>query len=820
MVSTTSILPIDAILPTLRASLKSQPRCLLVAQPGAGKTTRVPLALLEDTPNDQRWLLLEPRRVAARLAAGFMAEQLGERVGQRIGYRVRGDSQVSQHTRLEVVTQGILTRILQDDPALDGIAGLIFDEFHERSLDADLGLALALDVQQSLRPDLKLLVMSATLDTTGLLRILGENTPLIDCPGQSWPVTTLYRPAPPNTGRYDSAEIHQAMVIRETLAAHDGDVLVFLPGQGEIRRLQRRLADTLTDADICPLHGQMPLAEQQRVLRGAQPGLRRVILATAIAESSVTVPGVRIVVDAGRERVPVFQPRSGLTRLDTRTVNRASADQRRGRAGREGPGYCYRLWSQEQVLTPHRDAEILQTDLSSLVFELARWGVPDADALSWMTPPPPAALNSCRQMLTTLGLLDNNRLTVLGQRCAEWPTHPRFALLLETARQQASLAATACWLTAWLEERPGDSDLDLAQCLLKRPQQHAHGAAGRWLQAAQQWARRLRCDLNDADPEAAPALLARIFPERIAQNQGEGRFKLASGGQATLRENQGLHNQPLLVAVELDGQATAARIFHAIAISKATLEHALPAAAIWHDVVYWDDKAGRLIAEQQQCLGDLVLARRQTHAAEKNLSPDIVSQALIDALRRTGKLPRTDEDEQFLGRLRLLHKTLGEPWPDVTDDALLATLETWLRPHLTGIRRLDQIQRLPLARLLLQSLDWSLQNQIDQLTPTHLKVPSGSNIKLDYSGDEPVLAVKLQEMFGQTHTPTVIGGKVPLLIHLLSPARRPVQVTRDLAGFWAGSYFDVRKDLRGRYPKHPWPDDPLQAPATRFTKKR
>lgn len=825
MANASSALPIDAILPALCASLQANPRCVLVAQPGAGKTTRVPLALLADTAAEQRWLLLEPRRVAARLAAGFMAEQLGERAGQTVGYRVRGDSQVSAQTRLEVVTQGILTRILQDDPTLDGVAGLIFDEFHERSLDADLGLALALDVQLGLRPDLKLLVMSATLDTDALLRVLGEDTPVLDCPGQSWPVTTHYRPAPTTNNRHDASVLQQATVVNEALSSHDGDVLVFLPGQGEIRRLQTQLATTLRGIDVCPLHGQMPLAEQQQVLRGAQSSgqtsRRRVILATAIAESSVTVPGVRIVVDAGRERVPVFHPRSGLSRLDTRTVNRASADQRRGRAGREGPGYCYRLWSQEQVLTSHREPEILQSDLSPLVFELARWGITDASALRWMTSPPAAALSSCRHLLQLLGLMDTgSKLTVLGQRCAEWPTHPRYALLLETSHRRPELAATACWLVAWLEERPGESELDLAQCLAKRPQQNARGAAGRWLFMARQWARRLRCQLDAADIEAAPTLLARIFPERIAQNQGDARFKLASGGQALLPDDHALRNQSLIVAIELDGQATAARIFHAIAISKDALQQALPTTAEWQDIVFWDDKAGRLVAEQQQQLGDLVLARRPAHASANNLSPASISLALIAALRRAGRLPWSDDDQALLGRLRLLHNTLGEPWPDVCDDTLLATLETWLGPHLSSIRRLDQVQRLPLATLLVQSLDWTLQKQLDELTPTHLKVPSGSSIKLDYSGDEPVLAVKLQELFGQTDTPAIVNGRVPLLIHLLSPARRPVQVTRDLAGFWASSYFDVRKDLRGRYPKHPWPDDPLQAPATRFTKKR
>jgi ATP-dependent helicase HrpB len=824
MANDSSTLPIDTVLPALRSSLQSHPRCVLVAQPGAGKTTRVPLALLADTPPDQRWLLLEPRRVAARLAAGFMAEQRGERVGQSVGYRVRGDSQVSAQTRLEVVTQGILTRILQDDPTLDGVAGLIFDEFHERSLDADLGLALALDVQQGLRPDLKLLVMSATLDTDALLRVLGDDTPVLDCPGQSWPVATHYRPTP-NSQQHNAAVSHQAAVIKEALSAHDGDMLVFLPGQAEIHRLQRHLATSLSDTDLCPLHGQLPLAEQQQVLRGAQDNTqrrrRRIILATAIAESSVTVPGVRIVVDAGRERVPVFQPRSGLTRLDTRTVNRASADQRRGRAGRQGPGHCYRLWSQDQVLTSHREAEILQSDLAPLVFELARWGIADAGELHWMTPPPAAALSSCQQLLVSLDLLDSQgRLTVLGQRCAEWPTHPRFALMLERCRQQPALAATACWLVAWLEERPGDADPDLAQCLARRPQHTVRGAAGRWLLAARQWARRLRCQLDDADLDAAPALLARIFPERIAQHQADGRFKLASGGQAVLPDNHTLRNQPLLIAIELDGQASAARVFHAIAITPAALAQALPATSVWQDCVYWDDKGGRLVAEQQQRLGELILDRRPVHKSDSSLTPEKITQALIDAVRRSGRLPWSDEDQNLLGRLRLLHRTLGEPWPDVSDDALLSSLEIWLGPHLHGLRRLDQVERLPLAGLFVQSLDWALQKQLDQLTPTHLKVPSGSSIKLDYWGDEPVLAVKLQELFGQTHTPAIINGRVPLLIHLLSPARRPVQVTRDLAGFWATSYFDVRKDLRGRYPKHPWPDDPLQAPATRFTKKR
>ena len=462
----TAALPIDAVLPDIQRALRAHNRALLVAQPGAGKTTRVPLSLLENTPCGQRWLLLEPRRVAARLAAAFMAEQLGEAVGQTVGYRVRGESRVSPETRVEVLTQGILTRLLQDDPELPGVAGLIFDEFHERSLDADTGLALALDVQHGLRQDLKILVMSATLDTRALLSVLGEDTPLIDCPGRSWPVSTFYRSMPLR----EYPEIHLAGLVREAMAAHQGHILVFLPGQSEIRRLEQLLHSSLADdADICPLHGQMPLAAQQAVLRPAPDSRRRIILSTAIAESSVTVPGVRIVIDAGRERVPVYQPRTGLSRLETRRVNRASADQRRGRAGREAAGFCYRAWSEDSILAAHREPEMLQSDLSQLVFELTRWGVTEPGSLTWIHPPPAPAVLAGRQLLQMLGLINSEKkLTVLGNQCARWPTHPRLAVLLEHARRHPQRLALACWLSAWLEEQPGASDIDL-QVVMRRP---------------------------------------------------------------------------------------------------------------------------------------------------------------------------------------------------------------------------------------------------------------------------------------------------------------------------------------------------------------
>ena len=826
-----STLPIDAVIPELMQVLSTQSRCLLVAQPGAGKTTRVPLALLdcESLPSG-RWLLLEPRRVAARLAAGYMAETLGEPLGKRVGYRVRGESKTSSDTRLEVVTQGILTRILQDDPSLEGIAGVIFDEFHERSLDADLGLALTLDVQRSLREDLRILIMSATLDVQSLLGVLGDDTPVIDCPGRTFPIETLHRSGPAR----EPAENHQSTVVMEALAAHEGNILCFLPGQGEIRRLQRRLEERLpSDIDVCPLHGQLPLAQQQEVLRLPTNGRRRVILSTAIAESSLTVPGVRIVIDAGLERLPIFQARSGLTKLDTRRVNSASADQRRGRAGREADGVCYRLWPSDQVLAAHREAEILQADLASLVFELARWGIKDLQReiakLDWVDAPPTASIKSAITLLQSLGLLDDKaELTATGKRCGQWPTQPRLAVLLDYAKQIDCLPL-GCWLTAWFEESIGGDDSDIEH-LLERRTSLPTPLYKRWQRTAQQWARRSKCADDFSSIKHLPALLAHAFPDRIAQrlsgdnNAQQGnkpnsdaiRFKLVSGGQALVPARQSLSNAEFIIAVELDGDAAGARVFHGAGISREQLVSSFESLRGWQPKIEWDHEAGRLVGEEVQAIGAIVFARRPMNS----LPPESIRAGLIAGLRSRGLFKWSDDDQQLLGRLRLLHKVVGESWPDVSDAALMGSLEDWLAPRLDSVRRLDQIDKLPLAQYVKESLDWLLQNQIAQLAPTHIEVPSGSRISVDYSGDEPVLAVKLQEMFGQLDTPAVINGRVPLLIHLLSPARRPVQITRDLAGFWAGSYFEVRKDLKGRYPRHPWPEDPLNAIATARTKNR
>lgn len=830
-ISKPTALPIEAEIPSLLQALRDNSRCLLVAQPGAGKTTRVPLALLDAAgiPSG-RWLLLEPRRVAARLAAGYMAQQLGENVGQTVGYRVRGESKTSKATRVKVVTQGILTRMLQDDPSLEGIAGVIFDEFHERSLEADLGLALTLDVQQSLREDLRILIMSATLDVGSLLKVLGDQTPVIECPGRTWPIDTYYRSPPAR----EHAELHQARVISEALAEHEGNILCFLPGQREIRRLQNKLLDSLNkDIDVCPLHGQLTLAQQQDVLRLPATGRRRVILSTAIAESSVTVPGVRIVIDAGLERVPVFQPRSGLSSLETRRVNSASADQRRGRAGREAPGACYRLWSNDQVLAAHREAEILQADLSSLVFELARWGIKDIRIeiaqLCWVSPPPKSAVLSALSLLESLGIMKNDgSLTAIGKRSGQWPTHPRLALLLEASKELDALPL-ACWLTAWFEESIGGDSTDIHQILENRFK--LPGATlSRWKRTAQQWASRAKCSSDIGSLDLLPVLLARAYPDRIAQRQasdsrqGQGgdprrndlRFKLVSGGQALVPQNQSLASAEFIVIPELDGDTKGARVFHGATITRRQLEDSFPALKQWQPRIEWNVDAGRLIGEEVKALGAIILERRPM----QSLPAEAVRGALIQGLRRRGSFKWSDEDLQLIGRLNLINRVLGEPWPDASDAALMASLSDWLEPRLEKASRLDQVDRLPLARYFLESLEWALQSQLAELAPTHIEVPSGSRIAVDYRGAEPVLAVKLQEMFGQNDTPCVVKGRVPLLIHLLSPARRPVQITRDLAGFWAGSYFEVRKDLKGRYPRHPWPEDPLNAIATARTKHR
>ncbi|MGO2131768.1 MAG: ATP-dependent helicase HrpB [Halomonas sp.] len=822
-------LPIEARMADILAALDRSSRALLVAEPGAGKTTRVPLPLLDaDWCQGQKLLLLEPRRVAARLAAGFMVEQLGESVGETVGYRMRGDTRVGPNTRLEVVTQGVLTRMLQNDPLLDGVAGVIFDEFHERSLEADLGLALALDAQTA-RDDLRLLVMSATLDAASLTAVLGEDTPVIDCPGRQFPVETRYREA---AGRDPVS--HQAEVIGEALTKDSGDVLVILPGVGEIRRLKSALASHFSKLPSAPavaeLHGRQPLAEQRRVLRPASDGQRRVVLSTAVVESSITVDGIGVVIDAGRERLAVYQPRSGLTRLETRRINRASADQRRGRAGRLGTGVCYRLWGEEQPLPADREPEILQADLSSLAFELARWGITDPQALQWITPPPTGAMKAGQTQLARLGLLDEHgHLTPLGRACERWPTSPRLALLLANAADAGpDIATLACGLVAWLEGRDADGEQDPVEALkqhFQRPNDYrswrrdAERLAG-LMSAGKSNVHRGQASLGlvniQRDAAHIGQLLALAWPERVAQQTAPGQFRLVGGGKATLDTRSPLAHAAFLVAIELDGEDGGGRIYRATELSRESLLDCFPEALVWRDSLQWDDEQGRLVGEQRQGLGAVMLARRPL----RGKPPEAVRRALIEALERRQRLPFDTAGEQLRGRVALLRRELGPPWPDWSDAALLNGLDSWLGSHLEGLQSIDDIAKLPLWRVLLDGLDWSLRSRLDSLAPTHLQVPSGSRIRLDYAGETPVLAAKLQELFGWQEVPKLAEGRVAPLVHLLSPARRPLQVTRDLASFWANGYAEVRKDMRGRYPKHPWPEDPLSATATARAKPR
>lgn len=808
-------LPIDQHLDTLQTTLESCNRLILLAQPGAGKTTRVPLRLLESAwAQGQKIVLLEPRRVAARLAASYMAQQLNEPVGQTVGYRMRGDSQVSQHTRLEVVTQGVLTRMLQDDPLLEGIAGIIFDEFHERSVEADVGMAFALDIQQSVREDLRLVVMSATIDATALQRVLGRDTPVIESQGRQFPIETFYRPALAQEALDETA----SRVVQEALGHSQAqDLLVILPGVAEINRLVAKLSGTGLDIDVRALHGSMSLKAQQAALEPSAE-CQRVIVSTAIAESSVTINGVNVVIDAGQERVPVFQPRSGLTRLTTRRVNRASADQRRGRAGRQASGLCFRLWSQEQPLTPYGEPEMLQADLSRLVLELSLWGVPSPDDLVWMTPPPRGAWQSGRALLSQLGLLTPaGKLSTLGKRCSRWPVEPRLAAMLVRAEALDALAL-ACGLAALLEgrERLGPS---LQGELAQRFAQPKRFAA--WYREAKRLASIARVDLaGDVSYEALGTLLALAYPDRVGQLISPGRFKLANGKTATLILDHPLANHRYLVAASLDAADSEAKIYLAEPLALATLEALYPATQRWQTQVGWADAQGKLVGEEVQRHGDLVLAKRPLGT----LPAEMVAQALLEALKRRSEVVLSSPVRQLQGRMGLLKSTLGDPWPDWSDMALMATLETWLAPYLAGMTRFSQLEKMPFHTCLLAQLSWEQQAAFEKQAPQTITVPSGNQASLDYEPcleeRPPVLALKLQEAFGWQETPRVADGQVAVMIHLLSPAKRPLQVTQDLRSFWLNGYPEVRKQMRGRYPKHPWPEDPFTAQATAFTKRR
>jgi ATP-dependent helicase HrpB len=823
-------LPIEAALPELLAALDATPNAVLEAPPGAGKTTRVPLALL-----DRPWtkggkiLVLEPRRIAARAAARRMAQMRGEDVGDIVGYRVRLDSRVGPKTRIEVVTDGLFARRIQNDPSLDGVAALLFDEFHERGLESDLGLALALEAQKALRPELRILVMSATLDGVAVAKLLGEAS-VVRSPGRAFPVALEWQDRPEDRGLLDTL----ARTVRRALSQAPGDALVFLPGVAEIRRTAERLDGLGPDVDVVPLYGDLSAEQQDRAIRPSPAGRRKVVLATSIAETSLTIEGTTIVVDSGLKRSPRFDPRTGMSNLETIRVSQASAEQRAGRAGRTAPGTCFRLWNEAEhrQLARYDRPEIVDADLAPLALELAAWGSADAAALALLDPPPAAAYAQARGLLTELGALDEaGRIAKHGRAMAELAAHPRLAHMMIAARD-LGIGALAADIAALIEERDvikgvREADLRPRLELLRRDASGIGGASVdkgalmRAREAAKVWRRRLRVEPDGEGLARAGEALALAYPERVAKRRGgAGRgFLLASGRGAVFLEPEPLSASDYVAIGDLDAGEREARIFSALPLSRADIEELFAARIVEERLVEWDARAEIVVAVKRRRLGAVALEEKPA----TDLAPGETVAAMLAGVRAMGLacLPWSKATVQLRARIGFLRRELGAEWPDLSDDALLADLETWLGPYLDGRTRRAHLANLDLHEILMARLDWPQRQALERDAPTHLDVPSGSRIAVDYEqGDIPVLAVRLQEMFGCVDTPSLAGGKVKALLHLLSPARRPVQVTRDLAGFWGGTYKDVKRDLKGQYPKHHWPDDPLSAPPTARAKPR
>jgi ATP-dependent helicase HrpB len=815
-------LPIDAVLDELSRALAENNAAVLVAPPGAGKTTRVPLALLDEPwIGNKKIIVLEPRRIAARASAERMAKTLGERVGDTVGYRVRFGSKVSRATRIEVVTEGIFSRQILDDPELTGIAAVLFDEFHERSLDADLGLALARDAQTGLREDLRILVMSATLDGARVAKLLGD-AKVVASEGRAFPVETRY------LGRKPDAPLERQMAdaIAIALRADPGSVLAFLPGAAEIRRTQNFLTERIHDAgiEIVPLFGALDAAVQDRAIQPAPKGQRKVVLATSIAETSLTIEGVRIVVDSGVARVPRYEPDIGLTRLETVRASRAAVDQRRGRAGRTEPGVCYRLWDEPQTasLMAYTQPEILSADLSSLVLDLAQWGVSDPASLAFLDAPPTPALNEARTLLRELGALDHDgRITAEGKSLRALALPPRLARMIVDSHRLGA-GREAAEIAAVLTERGlgGDSvDLDARLDQFRRDRSQ-RAASARSL--AERWASQVAGTEGAPSSDDAPStgvMLAFAFPDRVARNRRNGTFVLANGRGAAVDQASALARAPYIAVAELTGTAASGRILLAAPILQSDIELRFADQIENTDEITFDRVSMALRARRKRSLHAITLSE-----APMALTPSAeTARVLADGLIAAGlnRLPWSKPLEQWRGRVMFLRKAEGEPWPDLSDNALAAQRENWLVPALFDKTSLKEFSAGDLSDALMAMLPWELRARLEREAPTHFEAPTGTMLAIDYEAEQgPTIAVRLQELFGLNAHPSVAKGAVPLVLELLSPAHRPVQVTRDLPGFWRGSYAAVRSDLRGRYPRHPWPEDPASAMPTRRVKPR
>lgn len=814
-------LPIDAVLDDLSRTLEAHNAAVLVAPPGAGKTTRVPLALL-DAPwaRAKKIIVLEPRRIAARASADRMAKSLDERAGETVGYRVRFGSKISRATRIEVVTEGIFTRQILDDPELSGVAAVLFDEFHERSLDADMGLALARDAQQGLREDLRILVMSATLDGARVAKLLGD-APVVESEGRAFPVETRY------LGRKADAPIERQMAdaIASALRADSGSVLAFLPGAAEIRRTQNFLAERVQDAsiEIVPLFGALDAAVQDRAIAPAPKGTRKVVLATSIAETSLTIEGVRIVVDSGLARVPRYEPDIGLTRLKTVRVSRAAADQRRGRAGRTEPGVCYRLWDEPQTasLAPYTQPEILSADLSSLVLDLAQWSVSDPATLSFLDPPPQPAWKEAKSLLSELNALDRDgRITAEGKSLRALALPPRLARMIVDSHR-AGAGEEAAEIAAILTERGlgGDSaDLEHRRDQFRRDRSPRAVSAR---ELARRWASQVAASEKAGQQEALSTglMLAYAFPDRVARNRGNGSFVLANGRGAAVEQTSSLARAPYIAIGEMTGTAASGRILLAAPISEGEIEQHFAEHIDTTDEISFDRGAMALRARRKRTLHAITLSETTLAVSPSEETARILADGLIAA--GLDRLPWSKAAKQWRDRVMFLRKAEGGNWPDLSEDGLIARRDDWLAPALYDKIALKDISAGDLFDALMALLPWEMRARLDREAPTHFEAPTGSVLAIDYEAEQgPTIAVRLQELFGLNTHPSIAAGKVPLVLELLSPAQRPVQVTRDLPGFWRGSYAAVRSDLRGRYPRHPWPDDPASALPTRRAKPR